>query len=129
VGIRALLALGVVALVLLTAERSSSADEARQSTPRAAAGAIDPQPLYRKLCEPCHGRDGKTPDPSMGFATRKWKHGTSTADITKTITTGVPATAMLPFKGKLTDSEMAAIARYVRSLDPRLKPEKTGGGS
>lgn len=116
-----------VAVALFAADRSSRAEAELQSTPRAAGGAIDPTPLYRKLCEPCHGRDGKAPDPTMGFVARTWKHGTTTAEITKTIRTGVPATAMLPFKGKLTEPEMAALAGYVRSLDPRLKPEKAGG--
>jgi mono/diheme cytochrome c family protein len=120
-------AAAVIALALLTAARSSGAGAEPPSAPQTGGGIVDPKPLFRKLCEPCHGRDGKAPDPAMGFVARKWKHGTSTAEITRTITTGVPTTAMLPFKGKLTDAEIAALARHVRSLDSRLKPEKTGG--
>lgn len=91
------------------------------------AAVIDPKPLYTKLCEPCHGRDGKAPTPDMGFIAREWKHGTSTPEIVKSISAGVSGTAMLPFKGKLKDPEIAALASYVRSLDKRLKPEKGGG--
>ena len=108
--------------------RADLAHAAPQSAPSApAAVSIDPKPLYTKLCEPCHGPDGKAPAPEMGFVAREWKHGTSTPEIIKSITAGVPATAMLPFKGKLKDPEIAALARYVRSLDKRLKPEKGGG--
>ena len=92
-----------------------------------AAITIDPKPLYKKHCEMCHGPDGKAPTPEMGFIAREWKRGTTTAEIAKAITAGVPATAMMPFKGKLRDPEIAALAVYVRSLDKRLTPEKGGG--
>ena len=108
--------------------RADIAHGSPQGSPSApAAVSIDPKPLYTKLCEPCHGPDGKAPASEMGFVAREWKHGTSTPEIIKSITAGVPATAMLPFKGKLKDPEIAALARYVRSLDKRLKPEKGGG--
>jgi hypothetical protein len=36
----------------------------------------------------------------------------------------VAGTAMLPNKDKLSKEEIAALARLVRSFDPKLKPEK-----
>ena len=46
------------------------------------------------------------------------------ADITKVIEEGVPGTAMLSFKAQLTPEEIDGLARYVRSFDKSLKPEK-----
>jgi mono/diheme cytochrome c family protein len=83
--------------------------------------------LYEKNCQQCHGPGGKAPAPEMSFVGRDWKHGTSTAAITKTITKGVEGTAMLPFEGRLTRSEIQALAKLVRSFDKRLKPETARG--
>ena len=60
----------------------------------------------------------------MSLVDREWKHGTSTPEIAKTITDGVPGTAMLPNKDKFTKEEILALARLVRTFDPKLKPEK-----
>ena len=57
----------------------------------------------------------------------KWKHGSRPQDIVATITNGVPATAMLPFKGRLTPAEINALAALVRSFDKTLKPAGAGG--
>ena len=62
--------------------------------------------------------------PGMSLVDREWKHGTSTQQIAKTITEGIPGTAMLPNKDKFTKEEILALARLVRSFDPKLKPEK-----
>jgi mono/diheme cytochrome c family protein len=80
--------------------------------------------LYVTMCQMCHGPEGKAPIKEMGFVGRKWKHGTKTADMIKVVTNGVPGTAMMPFEGRLTEQEIRDLARYVRSLDKTLKPEK-----
>src|SRR5687767_6171383 len=126
--IRAVIVGGLLVLAAVIATRADVVTASVQSPPAPqAAAAIDPKPLYTKLCEACHGPDGKAPAPEMGFVARQWKHGTTTADIIKIITGGVPGTAMLPFKGRLREPEIAAMARYVRSLDKRLKPQKGDG--
>ena len=79
---------------------------------------------YAKVCQLCHGPKGKSPMPGMSLVDREWKHGTSTQQIAKTITEGIPGTAMLPNKDKFTKEEILALARLVRSFDPKLKPEK-----
>jgi len=43
-----------------------------------------------------------------------------------TITNGVPATLMLPFKDKLKPEEITALAALVRSYDKTLKPAGAG---
>ena len=42
------------------------------------------------------------------------------------IAEGIPGTAMLPNKGKLTPEEILELAKLVRSFDPTLKPERGG---
>lgn len=80
--------------------------------------------LFNTHCQICHGAEGTGSPlvPGSAFVGRKWKHGTTPQAIVKTITEGVPQTAMLPFKGRLTPEEMAALAALVRSYDKRLKP-------
>jgi mono/diheme cytochrome c family protein len=80
--------------------------------------------LYASMCQACHGPDGKSPMKEMAFVGREWKHGTKTADMIKVITEGVPGTVMMPFKGRLTEEQIRDLARYVRSLDKKLPPEK-----
>ena len=64
-------------------------------------------------------RDGK--EYNMSFADGEWRHGSSIKEVETTIREGVEGTAMLPMKGKLTDEEIAAMARFVRLFDPKLK--------
>jgi mono/diheme cytochrome c family protein len=85
--------------------------------------------LFAANCAMCHGPDGAG-IPAMkdlAFKERgKWKHGNRQADVVKTITNGVPATAMMPFKGRLTPAEINALASLVRSFDKTIKPAAAG---
>jgi mono/diheme cytochrome c family protein len=81
--------------------------------------------LFTANCSVCHGPDGTgTPlTKDLAFKNRgKWKHGSRVQDVVATITYGVPATPMLPFKGRLTPAEINALAALVRSFDKTLKP-------
>jgi mono/diheme cytochrome c family protein len=80
--------------------------------------------LFAANCAMCHGPEGAgTPiSPDMAFKNRKWKHGSRQQDVVATITNGVPATPMLPFKGRLSPAEINALASLVRSFDKSLKP-------
>jgi mono/diheme cytochrome c family protein len=105
-----------VAVTLLSA--SSQAGTVQKKKP-------DPtKDLYVTHCQMCHGEDGRAPLQEMGFVGRKWKTKTA-AEGAKVITEGVPGTAMLPFKGKLTKEQIIALARYVRTLDtPAARKKK-----
>jgi mono/diheme cytochrome c family protein len=81
---------------------------------------------YQTICQPCHGLQGNSPMPTMSLVDREWKQGTSTAEIAKTIAEGIPGTAMLPNKNKLSKEEILELARLVRTFDPKLRPEKGG---
>ena len=104
------------ALVLAVA----GAAPARETADAQAAKTPTAKELYASMCQACHGPDGKPPLKEMGFAGRKWKTKTVTEAV-KTIREGVPGTAMLPFKGRLTEPQIAALAKYVRSLDKPVK--------
>jgi mono/diheme cytochrome c family protein len=79
---------------------------------------------YQKTCQPCHGPEGKSTLPNMSLVDREWKHGSSQAQIAKTITDGVPGTPLLPNKDKFTKEEIQELARLVRSFDPKLAAGK-----
>jgi mono/diheme cytochrome c family protein len=79
---------------------------------------------YKGKCFACHLADGNAPMKEMNLADTEWKHGNKVADIVKVIEEGVPGTAMLSFKAQLTPEEIDGLARYVRSFDKTLKPEK-----
>jgi mono/diheme cytochrome c family protein len=92
--------------------------------------AGEPRPaadLYKTNCQPCHMADGNAALEPMNFADGKWKHGSSVADVVKTITNGVPGTAMVPFQGRFSEQEIASLAKYVRAFDKNLKSAPTAG--
>jgi len=88
------------------------------------AQEVDALRLYRLHCQMCHGANGKSPNKDMAFVGRTWKHGTSSADMAKTITEGVKGTLMVSFKGKLKPEQIQALAKFVRAFDKTLPPEK-----
>ena len=99
---------------------------AQQKAPPKGKAAAKPtaEENYAKTCQVCHGVQGKSPLPTMSLADGEWKHGSSVQQIAKVITEGVPGTAMLPNKDKLSKEEIQALARLVRTFDPKLKPKK-----
>jgi mono/diheme cytochrome c family protein len=86
---------------------------------------VDAAEVYKVKCLVCHQADGNSQImPNMSFADGEWKHGSTVKEVSAIITNGVPGTAMMPFKGQLTDAEITALARYVRQFDKKLKPAK-----
>lgn len=94
--------------------------------PKVRAQDVDPAvlALYKGKCQPCHMADGNSKVKNLNFADGEWKNGSSVKEIAKIIADGVPGnTAMKPFKDKLKEDEILALAKYVRSFDKNLKPE------
>jgi mono/diheme cytochrome c family protein len=117
-------AIAVGTFVLGLAFASSSAvASARQDppAPAAPAGKVDGAEIYKMRCQMCHQADGDSKMPHMSFADGEWLHGSTLAAVTNTITNGVEKTAMMPFKTQLSKEEIAALAKYVRKFDKKLK--------
>ena len=105
-----------VACVVAAASTAAAADRKGHTTPSDAT--LD---LYRSKCQQCHLADGNAPLEPMNFTDGRWTHGSKPEEVAKTITEGVPTTAMLPFKEQLTEAQIADLAAYVRSFDKSLK--------
>lgn len=101
-----------------------SVDEA-PDTPARASEAASGQAVYAANCTLCHGDDGRgqgqaaigLEPPPADFNDGDWKTGDgSLAAIRNTIENGSPGTAMIGWKGTLTDAEIDAVARYVQAF-------------
>ena len=82
---------------------------------------VDAAALYKARCLMCHAANGDGKAKNASFADGVWVHGNSPAEIAAVIRDGVKGTAMLPFKSKLNDAEVDALAKYVRAFDKSLK--------
>ena len=93
----------------------------------AQAAAPDGQALYQANCRTCHGATG-TPSERMAglFPTLKplsdsaFQASVSADSIVAVLTNGTGK--MRSFTGKLTPAEMAAVAKYVRTLKAAAAP-------
>ena len=97
----------------------ASGGQAPSPDDRATANAAEVKEgssLFRANCSPCHGLTarggGRGPDLTSG----RWTHGSSDAEIFRTISEGVPGTEMPA--STFEDSEIRAIVAYLRSLQP-----------
>jgi mono/diheme cytochrome c family protein len=116
------IALGIGAAgVALVMSLSAAAATTQDPPAKPAAGKVDAAEIYKTRCQVCHAVDGNSPMPGMSFADGVWKHGSTIKEVTNTITNGVPATAMMPFKTQLSPAEISAMARFVRKFDKKLK--------
>jgi cytochrome c6 len=69
--------------------------------------------VFQKKCAMCHGKDGKGSPTGIKMGAKDL-NGTSLAeaDLAKVIAEGKGK--MVGFKGKLTDAEIAAVAKFVK---------------
>ena len=83
-----------------------------------AAENPDGAEIFRAQCSMCHGVEGKgysaikTPD----FTDSKWQAAHGDKELLDAIENGVPDTAMVAFKGKLSHEQIEAMLKYIRSL-------------
>src|SRR4030095_3011747 len=66
--------------------------------------------LFRQECMYCHGVAARGGMRAPDLTTGSWSHGGTAADLARTISGGVPGTAMPPHK--LTDDEIWQIVAY-----------------
>lgn len=75
--------------------------------------AAEGSAIYASKCAMCHGKDGKgTPVGLKMGAKDLTTLKDSEAEIAKVVTNGKGK--MTPFKGKLSDEEIQAVAKYVK---------------
>ena len=108
-------------LVMAQATKKKAASKAASGPAPTAAEVASAEEIYKTKCAVCHTVDGNSPIEQMNFSDGVWKHGSSVKELMTTITNGVQGTAMMPFKGQFSEGEIAALARKVRSFDPKLK--------
>ncbi len=79
--------------------------------------------LFDKNCAACHGSQGKGDGPTGAMLVPKPADLTSAATVKKSdadlrtiIEKGKPPTAMIGWKGQLSDGEIGDVLAYVRSL-------------
>ncbi|MFA6168223.1 MAG: cytochrome c [Gemmatimonadaceae bacterium] len=88
----------------------------------AAAQGADGKALYEQHCKKCHGVAGKPSDgikkmnPKIETMDAAFFAKKTDADLVKGI--GEGKGKMKPFNDKLKPDEMAAVAKYIRSLKP-----------
>ena len=79
---------------------------------------VDAAGIFREKCSMCHGIEGKgyaaikTPD----FTDPKWQSAHPDKELRDAIEKGVKGTAMVSFKDKLSQQEITAVLKYIRSL-------------
>ncbi len=80
--------------------------------------------LFKMDCAPCHGVDGRgdgpaaaslNPKPRNFHATTGWVNGRLLSEMFKTVSEGVPGSAMVSFAGALSASDRLSIIDYIRS--------------
>ena len=76
--------------------------------------------LFRQECIYCHGPGARGGSRGPDLTTGNWTHGGSDAEIFKTVSTGVPGTAMPA--NHLDDNEIWKILTYLRSLQQPPAP-------
>lgn len=115
------------AIVLMNA---SAADVSPPVSPLAnsKAAAEKGKAIYLRLCQYCHGHDGKAlenidfqasnlTDPSV------WKHGTDPGSIFNSIKNGA-GEDMLPFKSKASDEEIWQLVAFILNIGPEERRPK-----
>lgn len=86
--------------------------------------------VYARSCAGCHGSAGKGNGAVAGyiyfrprnFTLGKFKFGGALSQIARTVRRGLPGTAMPAFAASLTNSEIKAVAAYVRHFVPGKAP-------
>lgn len=94
-------------------------------TPPRDSGGVSGQAVFAANCATCHGERGLGDGPAAtglepppaDLTDGTWTTGDGSLQaVTNTVEHGSPGTAMIGWKGTLTDAEIAAVAAYVKEL-------------
>lgn len=132
----AALAAGLVLPLPSAADERMAPEAARKLSnpvPHSAEAVREGRKTYLRLCQYCHGADGRAqanPDfeaPSLRDPSH-WRFGTSDGELFVSIRDGA-GHEMPPFRKQLKDDQIWQLVLYVRSIGPRdLRPDQGGGG-
>lgn len=131
-GIRIIAVLAVAAPVLAGAERPApgEARQLRNPVPYSAGTAREGRKTYLRLCQYCHGADGRAqanPDfeaPSLRDPD-EWRYGSTDGELFVSIRFGA-GHDMPPFGKQLDEERIWQLVHYVRSIGPKeLRPVET----
>jgi mono/diheme cytochrome c family protein len=95
------------------------------------------KPLYVTHCARCHGAQGQG-DPAMmvalqppprDFRERPWKNPITASSIHRVILTGIPGSAMTPYRGIITDEQADLLSAYVLHLSESESKNTTSKSS
>lgn len=114
--------IAIIVFGTLALAAPAAAQGARPTTNRPA------DELYVQNCQMCHMPDGNAAIKDMNFADGEWKHGTVIKAQVKIVADGVPGTAMMSFKDRLSDGEILALVKYVRNFDKKLAAKPAAKG-
>jgi mono/diheme cytochrome c family protein len=89
-----------------------------QAASQAASQAPSGANVFAQHCAECHGADGKSVA-SADFTNPQVQASLTDAQMLDIIEKGKPGTAMPAWSGKLSNSEILAVASFVRSLSPQ----------
>ena len=118
VGMRLIVAAGLLGSFTVQPSAQVAAPGATEQTRNPLSG--DPKAitqgavLFRQECVFCHGVAARGGMRGPDLTTGSWNHGGADADLARTITVGVPGTAMPPHN--LKNNEIWQIVTYLRTL-------------
>jgi len=109
-------------IFLLVGAAAPAYAEQVASSPPQSRDRIDASKLYHKYCAPCHGDHGDgnsraqtaLDPPPRNFTTAKSREELSPERMLTSVTYGRPGTAMVGWKRRLSEAQIAAIVDYVR---------------
>ncbi len=112
----------MAAIFVMTVPPERAPGEATYGPP---ARRVPTPALYQEHCSLCHGEsgDGHGPTvlerPARSFLTGGYTYGNTLQAVMRTITSGIPGTAMPAFGESLSDQQRSSLARYVLDMGPR----------
>lgn len=104
--------------------------------PQLKSGEVNPEVIFRKSCSVCHGDRGNGRGRASSNLNPQPRDFTQASDLTRdrmitSVTYGRPGTAMMPWKTRYSEKQIAAVVDYIRNrfmlvaLDPHIE---TGRG-
>jgi cytochrome c oxidase cbb3-type subunit III len=122
--LRITLAVSLVASLTIPLRGQATAPPSRENVKNPFAGDLraitQGQVLFRQECVFCHGVGARGGVRGPDLTTGSWTHGGSDAELSRTIRSGVPGTAMPA--NRLTDDETWEIVAYLRTVQQPPAP-------